>query len=116
MVKYQVKIGKGVLTFEGQTMTEIHRWGKIWGSLPSACSHCNSEELYLSYNSTKEGFEYHKLTCKKCDATLTIKKSKQNEWYIDDSVMRVYSSAKSTTPQSSALPDADNATQENIPF
>ena len=82
MIIYKVKIGKGMLEFQGNNMKDVHKWGNIWGALPDKCS-CGSDDIHLAYISTKDGFEYLKLKCKKCKATFTIKKNKEGEYYID---------------------------------
>lgn len=82
MIVYKVKIGKGMLEFQGNRMEDVHKWGHVWGGLPDKCS-CGSDDIHLAFMESKEGFRFCKLKCKDCTATYTIKQNKQGEYFID---------------------------------
>jgi hypothetical protein len=82
MITLKIKVGKGMLEYQADTMKKIHAWSNTWGSLPDKCT-CESDDIFLAFTKTTEGYEYCKLKCKKCGATYTIKQNKQNEYYID---------------------------------
>jgi len=106
MITLKLKIGKGMLEFQANTMQEIHQWSEIWGALPDKCT-CGSDNIYLSFMKTQEGYEYLKLKCKDCGATYTIKKNKKNEYFIDPSEKFV----KFQKGQSS-----NTSKDDNVPF
>lgn len=81
MIKLQLKIGKGVLTFENNDIKAIHRFSSLYGKLPAKCDNCSSENIYLSHKNPKEN-DYYGITCKDCGAELNFHQLKKGGFYV----------------------------------
>jgi len=81
MIRYTLKVGKGQLTFEGQTLSEACKFGAIAGMIPEVCDACSSINIYLSHKAPK-GNDYYTVTCRDCGAELTMHQRKDGGFYI----------------------------------
>jgi len=74
-ITMKVNIGKNVLAVECDKMSDIHKFGSTYGSLPDKCDRCGSKNIYLSYKNPKEN-DYFTIACGDCtaDANFGIRK------------------------------------------
>lgn len=92
MITYKIKLGRGMLEFQAQTIKDVHKFSAIYGALPNKCDACQSDDVFLSYKSPK-GNDYYTLKCKSCNAELTFHQLKEGGFFIkDDEKMTVYKS------------------------
>lgn len=81
MITLKLRIGKGMLEFQGNNSRDAHKFSAIYGALPNVCDNCKSDDIFLSYKSPK-GNDYYTLTCKKCNAELVLHQKKEGGFYL----------------------------------
>ena len=117
MVKYQLQIGNGVLSFEHDDPKQVHKFGALYGALPKVCDACKSTRIHLSFKNPK-GNDYYTLHCADCGAELNLHQKKEGGFYLKDGEkMEVYKKDESATPQKSsepAMPPKDD--KKDVPF
>jgi hypothetical protein len=80
-----MKIGKGTIEMQSENTKDIHKFGALYGALPSVCDECKSEDIYLSYRKKKDGgFEYYSVNCKKCGAALNFGQKKEGGFFVKE--------------------------------
>ena len=90
MIKLNTRIGKYTLQIEFNDMKQLHKFGSVYGNLPSKCTACGSDDIHLSYKNPK-GNDYYTLACGECkaDANFGIKKDNGGLFWKDEK-MTVY--------------------------
>lgn len=81
MVKYQIQIGNGVLSFENADPKIVHRFGAVYGALPAVCDACGSKRIHLSFKNPG-GNDYYLLRCSDCGAELNLHQKKEGGFFI----------------------------------
>lgn len=90
MLTYKIRIGEGTLEFQADSLDKICRMSAVLGMIPSACSNCESQKVFLSHKNPG-GNDYYVVKCKDCGAELLIRQKKAGGYYIkDDDKMSVY--------------------------
>ena len=83
MVRIQLKVGKGVLTYEaeGMDIKSVHRFSSIYGMLPNKCDVCEKDDIFLSWKSPS-GNDYYTIVCNDCGAELAFHQKKEGGFYL----------------------------------
>ena len=121
MITYKLKIGKGMLEFQAQTMKDIHKFGAVYSALPEICDNCQSDNIHLSFKSPS-GNDYYTIKCKACGAELALHQYKDGGFYVvAGEKMTVYVKPEDNQPVGSnaqKLNDTFNKpnSDDNIPF
>lgn len=91
MIKLSTKIGKFPVVIEFQDMKQLHKFGAVYGALPSKCTACGSDDIYLSYRNPK-GNDYYTLECTKCKASANfgIHNNESKSLYWKDETMKTF--------------------------
>ena len=58
MITYTIKVGNGTMTFEAQSVKDVHKFSAIYSNLPKVCDNCKSVDLFLNHRGTKDGDDY----------------------------------------------------------
>lgn len=66
-ITMKTKIGKNELSVDFEKMSDVHKFGGIYGNLPKVCDACKSENIYLSYRNINDN-EYFSMGCGDCGA------------------------------------------------
>ncbi len=67
MIKLTTRIGKQTFQIDLPTMRDVHKFNKTYGSLPSKCDACGSENVFISYMNPG-GNDYFTIECGACGA------------------------------------------------
>jgi hypothetical protein len=118
MVKYQLQIGNGVLSFENPDPKVVHRFGAAYGALPQVCDACKSKRIHLSHKNPKEN-DYYTIKCADCGAELALHEKKKGGFYLKaGEKMEVYKkdeSEKAEPANQESKPQKEND-DDNPPF
>jgi len=90
MIKLTTKIGKQMLEIELPKMKDVHKFNKIYGSLPTKCDNCQSLNVYISYMNPG-GNDYFTMECGECGANANFGIHKEGrDLYWKGNKMKVY--------------------------
>lgn len=67
MIKVKTMIGKQEIVVELSDMKAIHKFNRVYGSLPSKCTACGSPNVYISFKNPG-GNDYYLMECGDCGA------------------------------------------------
>ena len=113
MIKYKLKIGNGMIEFEGANAIDAHKFGAIYGALPEVCDNCKSKNIYLSHKSPQEN-DYYMLSCKDCGAELNFHQKKKGGFFLKfGEKMQVYRKSKNAEQTvKEAFPEAPESKKD----
>lgn len=119
MVRLKAKVGRTQVEVEAQGFKEICAYSSLLGSMPTACTNCKSENIYLNHKDPK-GNDYFGLKCGDCGAELTFHQKKNpgngSPFYVryDDKFEKYQGGGGDSAPSSDGFKD-DNP-GDSIPF
>lgn len=100
MFRLKMKIGKQMFEVESNDPKTLHKVSSVYGTLPSKCDACGSEDIYLSWKNP-QGNDYYMIACKDCQATQNFHQRKEGGFYTKpDDKMSVYKPPQESPGQS----------------